>query len=95
MKGSRSARVRYFYEYAFADSINNFNEHTADNYITISEARKLRDRIIEQIPDRNLTSLSMIDFQRLMNDVQINIVSEYQFIYSLITIYSAKQHLLM
>ena len=49
MKASKQLRNKLFYEYAFCELVDEFNQGNSDNVIRCSEARGLRARVVEAL----------------------------------------------
>lgn len=70
MRASMRARNRYFYEFAIARAINEFNEGaSADQTIRVSEGRLLRNAIVEKLDNRPWHTVKGSEFMEAANEV--------------------------
>lgn len=71
MQGTQKDKVRYFYEYAIADVIKEYNAANVASRIMVSEGRTLHDRIEQDIArdGYDLSNVGISRFQRAVNSV--------------------------
>ena len=69
MKGRTPARIRYFYEYAFADAMNTYNGAHPDTRIMVSEGRTLHEKMLDELGNMGFTlqDAPIAKFQQAFN----------------------------